>query len=68
MYWLTQTVTSPWGTLTSALLIGWFLCCFRYRLRPALKLAVILSATLLISQGMKSFIKERVNKTSPYVV
>ncbi|WP_406703877.1 phosphatidylglycerophosphatase B [Sodalis sp.] len=67
-YWLTQTVTSPWGTLTSALLIGWFLWCLRYRLRPALGLAVILSATLLIGQGMKSFIKERVQEPRPYVV
>ncbi|RLR18535.1 phosphatidylglycerophosphatase B, partial [Sodalis-like symbiont of Bactericera trigonica] len=68
-YWLTQTVTSPWGApLTNALLISWFLWCLRYRLKPALGLAAILTATLLIGQGMKSFIKEWGQKPRPYVV
>ncbi|OZI14146.1 phosphatidylglycerophosphatase B [Sodalis-like symbiont of Philaenus spumarius] len=67
-YWLTQTVTSPWGTLTSALLISWFLWCLRYRLKPALGLVAILTATLLIGQGMKSFIKERAQEPRPYVL
>ncbi|CUX96987.1 phosphatidylglycerophosphatase B [Candidatus Hoaglandella endobia] len=68
LYWLTQTVTSPWGILTSILLISWFFWCLPYRLKPALALVVILATTLLVGQGMKSFIKDRVQTPRPFVV
>lgn len=36
LYWVTETVTSPWGILTSAILCGWFcgVCAFGSR-RPS---------------------------------
>ncbi|WP_413738782.1 phosphatidylglycerophosphatase B [Sodalis sp. RH21] len=68
MFWMTQTVTSPWGALTSALLLSWFLWCLRFRLKPAVGLACILGATLFIGQGLKSVIKDRVQEPRPYVL
>lgn len=67
MYWLTKTVTSLWGALTSVLLLSWFLWCLRYRLKPALGLTTILSATLIMGQGMKTVIKNQVQEPRPYM-
>jgi phosphatidylglycerophosphatase B len=52
LYWVTETVTSPWGILTSAILCGWFLWCLRFRLKAAIGLAILLFAALLIGQGV----------------
>lgn len=68
LYWVTETVTSPWGILTSAILCGWFLWCLRFRLKPAIGLAMLLFAALLIGQGVKSLIKDRVQEPRPFVV
>lgn len=68
MYWVTQTVTAPWGSITSAVLLAWFLWCLRYRLKPALGLACILAAMLVAGQGLKSAIKDRVQEPRPYVL
>lgn len=68
LFWLTETVTSPWGILTSALLCGWFLWCLRFRLRPALLLLVIIVAAILLGQYSKSSIKEMVQEPRPYVL
>ncbi|XOD69791.1 MAG: phosphatidylglycerophosphatase B [Sodalis sp. (in: enterobacteria)] len=68
LYWLTQTVTPPWGTITSTLLIGWFLWCLHYPLKLALRLIIILITTILIGQGIKLFIKEQVQEPRPFVV
>ncbi|HEI8864876.1 phosphatidylglycerophosphatase B [Serratia sp. AKBS12] len=68
MFWLTETVTSPWGILTSVLLSAWFLWCLRFRLKPAIGLFLLLSAAILVGQGVKSLIKERVQEPRPFVV
>lgn len=68
LFWITETVTSPWGILTSALLAGWFLWCLRFRLKPALGVFVIMTLTVLIGQGMKSVIKERLQEPRPFVL
>lgn len=68
MFWVTQTVSFPWGILSSALLLGWFFWCLRFRLRPALGLACILGVTLLAGQGLKTVIKDRVQEPRPYVL
>ncbi|MDU5192898.1 MAG: phosphatidylglycerophosphatase B, partial [Mixta calida] len=34
LFWMTETVTRPWGILTSAILCAWFLWCLRFRLKP----------------------------------
>lgn len=60
LYWLTETVTSPWGIITNIILCAWFLWCLRFRIKPAIGLLVLLSASILIGQGVKSFIKDRV--------
>ncbi|MCV9877612.1 phosphatidylglycerophosphatase B [Brenneria izbisi] len=68
LFWSTETVTSPWGTLTSAVLSVWFLWCLRFRLKPALGVLVIMVITVLIGQGVKSGIKEWVKESRPFVV
>ncbi|GKX42630.1 phosphatidylglycerophosphatase B [Pectobacterium carotovorum subsp. carotovorum] len=68
LFWITETVTSPWGILTSIVLSIWFLWCLRFRLKPALGLLIIIAITVLIGQGIKSVIKEWVQESRPYVV
>lgn len=68
LFWITETVTSPWGILTSIVLSIWFLWCLRFRLKPALGLLVIMAITVLLGQGIKSVIKEWVQESRPYVV
>ncbi|MBJ7220994.1 MULTISPECIES: phosphatidylglycerophosphatase B [unclassified Brenneria] len=68
LFWTTETVTSPWGILTSTILSVWFLWCLRFRLKPALGLLAIMIITVLIGQGMKSAIKEWVQESRPFVV
>lgn len=68
LFWITETVTSPWGILTSIVLSIWFLWCLRFRLKPALGLLVIMAITVLIGQGIKSAIKAWVQESRPYVV
>ncbi|PWC22336.1 phosphatidylglycerophosphatase B [Brenneria roseae subsp. roseae] len=68
LFWTTETVTSPWGALTSVVLSVWFLWCLRFRLKPALGLLVIMLITVLIGQGVKSGIKEWVQESRPFVI
>lgn len=68
LFWMTETVTRPWGMLTSLILSAWVLWCLRFRLKPALLLLVIMNATILAGQYTKSFIKEQVQEPRPYVV
>ncbi|YCH28887.1 phosphatidylglycerophosphatase B [Erwinia sp. D4-22] len=68
LFWMTETVTRPWGILTSAILCAWFLWCLRFRLKPALFLLVIMIAAILAGQYTKSFIKAHVQEPRPYVL
>lgn len=68
MYWITETVTQPWGIITHVVLCGWFLWCLRFRLKAAIVLFVILGAAILIGQSLKSYIKDRVQEPRPFVV
>lgn len=68
LFWMTETVTSPWGVLTSAILTGCFLWCLRFRLKPALGIVVIMVVTVLLGQGVKSLVKDRVQEPRPYVM
>ncbi|QIX97671.1 phosphatidylglycerophosphatase B [Cedecea sp. FDAARGOS_727] len=68
LYWVTETVTQPWGAITHIALCGWFLWCLRFRLKPALMLFAILAAAILIGQGIKSVIKNKVQEPRPFVV
>ena len=31
LYWVTETVTQPWGIITHVILCAWFLWCLRFR-------------------------------------
>lgn len=33
LFWVTETVTQPWGIITHTLLCGWFLWCLRFRFK-----------------------------------
>lgn len=44
------------------------LWCLRFRLKAAIGLAILLSAALVIGQGIKSLIKDRVQEPRPFVV
>lgn len=68
LFWVTETVTSPWGTLTSLILSAWALWCLRFRLKPAILLILIMNGAILAGQYTKSFIKEQVQEPRPYVV
>ncbi|CFR15082.1 phosphatidylglycerophosphatase B [Yersinia frederiksenii] len=68
LFWLTETVTAPWGIATSVLLSGWFLWCLRFRIKPAVGLLVMLTALIVLGQGLKSLIKEHVQEPRPFVV
>lgn len=68
LYWITETVTQPWGIITHVLLCAWFLWCLRFRLRPALMLFAILGGAILVGQGIKSWVKDHVQEPRPFVV
>lgn len=68
LFWVTETVTQPWGIITHTVLCGWFLWCLRFRLRAAIMLFAILGAAILIGQGVKSWVKDRVQEPRPFVV
>lgn len=68
LFWITETVTQPWGVITHMVLFAWFLWCLRFRLKAAIVLFAILCAAILIGQGAKSWIKSRVQEPRPFVV
>lgn len=68
LFWVTETVTQPWGIITHVVLCGWFLWCLRFRLKAALMLFAILSAAILAGQGVKSWVKEQVQEPRPFVI
>ncbi|WON78700.1 phosphatidylglycerophosphatase B [Serratia sp. UGAL515B_01] len=68
MYWITETVSSPWGGISSLLLSGWFLWCLRVRIKSAIGLFILLSAAIVIGQGIKSTIKNQVQEPRPFVL
>lgn len=68
MYGITETVTQPWGVITHVILCAWFLWCLRFRLKAAVLLFVILAAAILAGQGIKSWVKDRVQEPRPFVI
>lgn len=67
LFWITETVSEPWGILTTLLLCGWFLWCLRFRLKEAAVLVVILLAAIVVGQYVKDVIKSQVKEPRPYV-
>ncbi len=67
-FWVTETVTQPWGVITHLILFGWFLWCLRFRIKAAIMLFAILAAAILMGQGVKSRIKDKVREPRPFVI
>ena len=67
-FWVTETVTQPWGVITHLILFGWFLWCLRFRIKAAIMLFAILAAAILMGQGVKSWIKDKVQEPRPFVM
>lgn len=67
-FWVTETVTQPWGVITHLILFGWFLWCLRFRIKAAIMLFAILAAAILVGQGVKSSIKDKVQEPRPFVI
>lgn len=68
LFWITETVTQPWGIITHVLLCAWFLWYLRFRLKAALTLFAILGIAILLGQWSKSLIKEQVQEPRPFVI
>ncbi|SLM63580.1 Phosphatidylglycerophosphatase B [Dickeya aquatica] len=68
LFWMTETVSAPWGVLTSILLSGCTVWLLRIRGRQAIAVIVILLATLVAGQGMKSVMKHWTQEPRPFLV
>lgn len=68
LFWMTETVTRPWGIITHAVLCLWFLWCLRFRLRAAIMLFAILAGAIAVGQGIKSLVKGHAQEPRPYVI
>lgn len=68
LFAMTETVTSPWGALTSIILAGWFLWCLRFRIKATIILFIILTITVVVGQQINSTIKNWVQEPRPYVM
>lgn len=68
LFAVTETVTAPWGVLTTLALSAWFIHCLRPGLKSGLMLFIILSATIVAGQGVKSLIKNSVKEPRPYIL
>lgn len=68
LFAMTETVTAPWGILTCLILGCWFLWCLRFRIKATIILFIILMATVLVGQTIKSTIKGWVQEPRPFVL
>lgn len=68
LYWVTETVSIPWGILTSLLLGGWFLWCLRFPPKASIGIFMLLMMSMLSGQGIKSVMKEWKQEPRPFVM
>ncbi|AXF75789.1 phosphatidylglycerophosphatase B [Erwinia tracheiphila] len=68
LFGVTETVSSPWGTVTSGLFCVWFIWCLRLRLKPGLVLLIIMILAIASGQYVTTVIKEHVQEPRPYVI
>lgn len=68
LFWVTETVTRPWGIITTILFCGWFLWCLRFRLKSGAILLIIIFSAITAGQFAKSTIKASVQEPRPYVL
>ncbi|WP_434777715.1 phosphatidylglycerophosphatase B [Neisseria sp. Ec49-e6-T10] len=68
LYWATETVTLPWGILTSMILLIWFLWCLRLPPQRAILLITLIAGFILTGQLAKSLIKNQIQEPRPFVL
>ncbi|WP_051690816.1 phosphatidylglycerophosphatase B [Photorhabdus australis] len=68
LYWITDTSAVPWAYWVSLFFIFWLLLLFRIPAKRGIILVVIVTAGLLMGQGIKILIKNTVKEPRPYVV
>lgn len=68
LFIMTETVTRPWGILTTIVLCGWFIWYLQPQVKPALFLLAIMIITVVGGQSAKSLIKGSVQEPRPYVL
>ncbi|MCD1126756.1 phosphatidylglycerophosphatase B [Jinshanibacter sp. LJY008] len=68
LFWMTETASSPWGAITSAVLALWFVWRLRLAFKPGVLLIAILAVTIVGGQGIKSAIKETIEESRPFVL
>ncbi|MDF7681015.1 phosphatidylglycerophosphatase B [Enterobacteriaceae bacterium ESL0689] len=67
-YWITQSVTRPWGIITHVLLCCWFCWCLRLPLRAAIVMLVIISSVILLGQKVNASIKNVIQEPRPFIL
>lgn len=69
LYWVTETATLPWGGVLASVILGsQFLWRLHLRYKAAIGVVILLYITILVGQGIKVIIKERVQEPRPFVV
>lgn len=68
LFLATQTVTRPWGIITTLLLAAWLLWCRRERAGQNVVLLIVIIAVVWGGQGLKSYLKKQFQEPRPYVV
>lgn len=67
LYLMTQTVTRPWGAITTVILAGWLVYSRRQALRPSLITLLMVISLVWGAQGINSLLKGHFQEARPYV-
>ncbi|MXP56195.1 phosphatidylglycerophosphatase B [Pantoea sp. Mhis] len=68
MYWITQTVTHPWGLITSTLFSTLMVLTLRLRFWQSIFLIIIMNGAVAVGQYTKSYMKQQIQAPRPYVI
>ncbi|VFP78775.1 Phosphatidylglycerophosphatase B [Candidatus Erwinia haradaeae] len=66
MYGITATINDTWVIWTSIILCSWFVYCLRFSFKSTILLIIILISSLMIGEGIKTFLKNHVKELRPY--
>lgn len=67
-YLITETVTRPWGAITTILLFVWFFCLFRRAGGPWVSGLILTALIVFTGQVSVNYIKPHAQETRPYRV
>ncbi|AKJ42076.1 phosphatidylglycerophosphatase B [Pragia fontium] len=68
LFWATETASSPWGAITSAILALWFVWRMQLPVKRGIALIAILAVAIVGGQVVKSIVKETVEEPRPFVL